>query len=282
MRPTRTINPALSLRIGITLLLFFILGLGTCLAAECRAPSYREGHVWEDTPSSIMMNISIAMSDFAPKRLICLAEVLKHHYADRERISIAIFSSYDAAKHYTRVFRGDLVGGSRVMWELHDHGSYVFDAEKHEEYIVITPFAQSFLFSTRINLPINTAPPCTLEIAGRCLLALSGIDYPWEALKARISGTITLEGMIARDGSLRHIQASGPQTNPGDARRLLVDAALKNLKTWRFETASHPDPLRIAYSYTIDSSGSPGHTSLKFELPEKVQIHGVPPTASGR
>ena len=163
------------------------------------------------------------------------------------------------------------------MWELQDHGSYSFDAEKHEEYVEITPFAPSRLFSTRINLPVTAIPPCTLEIAGRCLLALSRIEYPWEALKAKVSGTVSLEGMIARDGTVKHVEVIGPEDNPSEAQRLLVDAALKNLMTWRFEMAYRPGPIRIAYSHAIEATGASGQWSFQFELPHKVQIHGVPP-----
>lgn len=256
--------------------LLFVLTSGTCFAGNCSVPKYREGHVWEDTPSSLMMNISIRIADFAPARLVCLAKALQRRYSDRTQISIPIFSSRAAAKHYTHVFGGDFVGKPRVMWELQMHALYSFDADKRQDYMAIMPFGSSGQFETRINLPATVIPKCTLEITDRCLLALDDLKYPWDALNTKASGTVTVVGVIARDGMVKDV-ALAPEPNPGEIHGLLVEAALKNLKTWRFETASHSDPIRIAYSYIIETSGSAGHTSFQFDLPRKVEIRGTPP-----
>jgi hypothetical protein len=259
-----------------TLGLFFVLGTWACFAAECRAPSFREGYVWEDSQSSVMMNISLRTSDFAPERLVCLAAALKHRYSDRKQISIVMFSSFAGAKKHTVPFFGDSPK-PRVNWSLQNHAIYSFDADKREEYVEIMPFGQNRSFETKINLPVTSTPHCTLEMAGRCLLALASIEYPWNALKSKVSGTVTLEAVIARDGTVTGVRSIGPGVQPHEGQHLLVNAALQNLRTWYFEAGPHQDPIRIAYSYTIDSSGTAGHSSFQFDLPSKVEIRGRPP-----
>ena len=252
------------------------IGAYACAAAQCRPPSYRTGFVWENSPSTIMMNISIGISDFAPKRLICLASALRQRYSDRREVSILIFSSYAAAENFTHPFGGDSFK-PRTNWSLDDHGTYFFNAETGQEYIEIMPLGQNRSFMTRINLPVTTPPPCTLEMAGRCLLALNDVGYPWDALKTKSSGTITLEGSIDPSGILEHVGVVAIDVHPAESQRLLVDAAIQNLKTWRLESAGRRDRVRIVYSYTIDSSGRPGETRVNFDLPHKVEIRARPP-----
>jgi hypothetical protein len=62
-----------------------IVGTGTSAFADCRVPHYRKGFVSENSPSGIMINISVAMKDFVPVRLVCLATGLRQRYADRKR-----------------------------------------------------------------------------------------------------------------------------------------------------------------------------------------------------
>jgi hypothetical protein len=244
-----------------------------CLAADCQAPAYREGHVWEDSPSTIMMNISLQMSDFAPNRLICLAGVLKHKYSDRKEILVFMFSSYEAAKNFTAPLYGDSFK-HRVNWSLWEHGSYSFDADKGEEMVYVMPFGEAYRsFNTVIKLPVTSIPPCRLEIASRCLLALNAIDYPWNTLKTRRSGAVTLEAAIARDGTITAVKSAGAGPS-GQEQASLINAAIQNLKSWRFETASRRDTIRIVYSFTIDTSGTLGQPSLQFDLPDKVEIRG--------
>lgn len=254
-----------------TLALLFILSSWACFGVVCRAPSYREGHVWEDSPSSIMMNISIPMRDFAPERLVCLAAALKQRYSNRKQISILMFSNYAGAKRYTTPNEQESVK-PHVIWSGQNHAIYSLDADKHEEYVEILPMGQYRSFETRISLPITSIPRCTLEIAGRCLLAVSRIEYPWNALKAKVSGTVTMEAVIARDGTVIRVRSIGPGVQP-----LLVNAALQNLRTWHFGTGPHQDAIRVSYSYTIDSSGTAGQWSFQFDLPRKVEIRGRPP-----
>ena len=279
MLSKRIISRALRLGIETTLVTLSVLGVRTSAAAECSAPSYRRGFVWEDSPSSIMMNVSIAMSDFAPDRLACLAEEFKQRYKDRKKILVLFFSTRRAADRYTSPSLGEPIKPV-TNWALRNHGLYSFDADKREEHVKILPFGPDGSFNdfdTTINLPTTSRPACTLEMAGRCLLALNTVDYPWDALKASASGGVTLEGEIARDGIVKQVRIVRQEAHPSDSQGRLVNAAVQNLKTWRFEAAPHPDSIRITYAYTIDASFAPGHVSVQFRLPGQVEIRGRPP-----
>jgi hypothetical protein len=252
--------------------LLLAVSVGTCQASACRPPAYREGYILEDLPSSIWMNISVDTSNFAPERLICLAAALRQRYSDRRQISVVVFSSFAAAKGFKTPFTGESLKRS-TNWSLENHALYSYDADKHEEYVTIMPLGQTRLFETKINLPAVSTPPCTLEMAGRCLLALSKIEYPWDALKTHVSGAVTLEAEIARDGTITAVKSAGAGPS-GQEQASLINAAIQNLKSWRFETASRRDALRIVYSFTIDTSGTLGQPSLQFDLPDKVEIRG--------
>ena len=194
-----------------------------------------------------------------------------------------MFSSERAAKRYTMPMTGDNVA-PRVSWAVQNHAIYSFDRTKHEEYIALEPLGTGSTtismpdLSTTLALPVTTLPRCSLEVANRCLLALSHIDYPLNALKANVSGNIMLQGVIGRDGALKNTGVAATESDP---ERLLVNAALKNLRTWRFETATEEHPIRIVYSYSIELSGRPGEIGVRFELPYKVEIRGSPPTMNG-
>jgi TonB family protein len=108
------------------------------------------------------------------------------------------------------------------------------------------------------------------------LLALSDFSYPADALKAGASGTVTLTGTISQDGSVNGIKVSDAFTNQGHEKDLLVNEALHNLKTWRFEVAEHQDTVRITYRYAIDTSLGAGATDVEFALPDQVVIRGSP------
>ncbi len=219
------------------------------------------------------MNISIRMGDFAPDRLVCLAGKLRLRYAGRKRVLIPIFSTNLAAKRYDKPLWGDTIK-PRVDWAAQMHGIYSLDAEKREEYVEIMPLGPSGPFETKISLPVTAIPSCTLELAGRCLLALDRIEYPWEALKAKASGTVTLEGTIARGGEVKNVRVMRAEVAPENQKDLLRSSALQNLKTWRFEAASRRNSIRIAYSYVIEPPHGLGQTSVQFHLPNMVEIRG--------
>lgn len=261
------------------LLLFVTLSTWTSAAAECRVPSYRVGHVWEDTPSSIMANVSIRLSDFVPAQLVCLAESLKRRYTDRKEIDISILSSLDAARRFTMPLIGDWVDRPYVNPTAQLYAKYHRDVDKREEFVMVGPVGNRNPVQ-RIDLPAVSIPPCMLQVASRCLLAVDRATleyYPGTAWKAKVSAAITLEGVIDRGGRVQKVKTVGAPTSPNIIENLLLQAARRNLKTWRFEPAHRQDSLRITYDYRVDPSApSSGIPAFRFDLPHRVEIRVRP------
>lgn len=242
--------------------------------AECRPPAYRKGYVWEDKPSSVMLNISVKKNDLAPGRLVCLAAALRRHYSNRSQVDVLIFTSQAAAKHYTGPFVGDSPF-PRKNWSLENHARYFLDAKKNEEYIVLMPWGQNRTFETRIMLPAATVQRCTLEFAVRCVLAMERVDYPFNALKAKVMGSVELRGRIRPDGIVGDVQPIVAEASPAGEEKLLVDSALQNLATWKFETAPHTDTFRVIYSYVIEPGVARTSTTVSLQSPGTIQIKAV-------
>lgn len=220
------------------------------------------------------MSISIHASDFAPDRLICLAETLKQQYSDRGNIGILMFSSNEAAKMYLPVY-GDGVGDPYI-WARQFHASYSRDAEKHEESLVLMPMGKldsGGFYDTKIELPVVSNPQCRLQVNRRCLVVLDELYYPTEALTSRTSGSVTLTGTIAKDGSVNEIHA-GKLVVKGGGRKMnaLVNEALQNFKTWRFAIAGQRDNVRITYRFVIESARSVHGLPMELALPDQVII----------
>jgi TonB family protein len=245
-----------------------ILVLGAAAHATCTSPHYRKGIVWEDSRSSTLMYVSIRPSDFAPGILACLADTFTQKYGDREKTTIWIFSSRAAAKNYVPG-GGDTVG--RVTdWGKDLHAVYVSDKEKHEQYLEMLPFGTEYKsYGMRINLPAATIPKCPLHISERCLIAAEPIYYPTRALQQQVFGAVTLTGRIRSDGVVANVKIAETRNPNGNIE--LAQAALRNLRTWRFEARSSEEALRITFTFAI---GSPA--ALEFALPGQVLIRANP------
>ncbi len=226
------------------------------------------------------MYISIRPGDFSLGNLICLAQTLKESHPGWESAMIVIFSSHDAAKYYQLSSVENLPG---AVWGKQLHAEYDFDAGAHEEYLLIMPLgdkkSSSFsTYTTRIDLPVATTPHCRLEMNGRCLFVLEDPEYPSDALKAKLSDTVTLTGTIARDGKMTSIEVADASSTSSEWKNMFMREAVNNLKTWRLEPAQRQDTIRITYSYTIDRSlPQRGQTDVQFALPNEIAIRGNPP-----
>jgi TonB family protein len=260
-------------------------------STECRQPHYSEGAVWERSNSEVFMAVSIPLKDFVPRKLVCLAHALRQRYSEQQKIKVLIFSSQDAAERYMPYPTGDygpLSNGKAQklpnlsFWLSHLHGSYSYDGDKHEEHIDIRPFGSDFEGGpddTRISLPVTETPRCHLEMAGRCLLELEHIAYPDEALTKSMSGTVTLTGLVEPSGKVTGIDVAGVRVQSPATKQVLVDEAVRNLETWKFEPVSRKDQIRITYSFVIDSALAipPGYRKFsksQLELPNEVIIRG--------
>lgn len=226
------------------------------------------------------MYISIRPGDFSLDNLICLAQNLKESHPEWKSAMIVIFSSHNAAKYYQLSSVENLPG---AVWGKQLHAEYDFDAGAHEKYLLIMPLgdkkSSSFnTYTTRIDLPVATTPHCHLEMNGRCLFMLEDPKYPSDASKAKISGTVTLTGTIARDGKMTDVQVAEASSTPSEGKDLLMREAVNNLKTWRLEPAQRQDTIRTTYSYTIDRSlPQKGQTDVQLALPNEITIRGNPP-----
>jgi hypothetical protein len=125
----------------------------------CDDPRYEVGKIYENTALNVLLNVSIRPAEFAPDRLICLAAALKRKYQAPE-LSVGIFSSHQAALNY-KVLAVEYPRNA-VLWASKQHAQYYYDAEKHEEYLLIIPDGLSLgvdaPFNTRISLPAATVP----------------------------------------------------------------------------------------------------------------------------
>jgi Gram-negative bacterial TonB protein C-terminal len=271
-------------RVGVNvariLLIWLILGMTTSASPNCEAPHYREGYVWEDSESALMMNVSIPMAEFAPDRLTCLAQSLKARYGQQRGLTILIFGTPAAAAHYKMPFQGDSLNPHHT-WAAQMYAIYFFKPDKQEEYLYLTPDPLrsnvGSPFVTRIDLPATTPTRCKFQIYGRCLLAFEDIRYPGDALKMGLSGKVTLSATIARDGTIAGVHVFKIDIAPPEEKDVLVREPIANLRTWRLEPAAHQDALRITFSYVIDSADPTGNdTDLTLDLPNEVRIRAKP------
>lgn len=267
-------------RISPERLLFGILltiALNALAVAGCEPPHYKMGRVLEDTPAALDMFISIDIGDFGPKSLACLAHQLGQRYQDREKVSIYIFSTNDAAQHF---ILGSPDPSSLEIFErkLQLHAAYFYDKDKREEYVLLMPDAlrpeAGSPLVTRIDLPAQMIPDCRLQISHRCLIAFQDarhlLRYPDDALSAGESGSVVLTARITRLGEIKDVQqVEIDSTSNKSIRPGLATSALENLKTWRFEPAHEEQRIRITYLYEIGANDKP---ALEFELPAKVTI----------
>jgi len=265
------------------------LAFNMCTHADCPAPQYRLGAVWVDSKSDLIENISIPLRDFIPSKLVCLAGILKEKHPDRSHLVVNIFSSHKAAR-YSMGFLIHEYTGEDVQMIAQMHAEYIFDAERHENYVELIPISTIHLadfpkrepYDTRIDLPVSATPQCHLEMNGRCLITLDSVGYPAEALKVHVSGTVTLAGTITRGGSMKDVRLSDADVTPSASKDLLVNDALLNLKTWRLEPGQREDPVHIVYSYRIVNPPVVGGTvrvrfeppNVQFELPNEIVIEG--------
>src|SRR5208283_838275 len=92
---------------------------------------------------------------------------------------------------------------------------------------------------------------CSLELNHRCLLEFQHIVYPLAEDKAAVSGVVTLSGNIAQDGAMLNVAVVEAKVNPVGHQSPLVNWAMHNLLTWRFEAGKHKDPVRITYHIEV-------------------------------
>ncbi len=111
----------------------------TSVVGACEAPDYRIGTVLEDTPSAMVMTISISLRDFAPPRLACLGNKLYDEYRDRHTVSISIVSNADAARNYVPPFFD--MPPKMCAREAKLHGVFLLQSTERAPFIELIPDA---------------------------------------------------------------------------------------------------------------------------------------------
>lgn len=265
---TRTAMRMIAISLGV-------LTTTVALPAQCRPPVFETGGVLVDSSSEIIMSISIPMQDFGPSRLICLAQSLRAIYSGRSTIIASVFASPWAASHSIGLLLGQEDSRDQIEAINQLHAVYVLDINRNEEYIKLIPLHEGGShnetgpFDTRIDLPATTTPHCRLEVRNRCIMALDDLAYPYEALRQKVIGTVTLSAIISLQGTLHQVRVVNTAAIPPNGGAVLIKAAIKNLSSWHLEPATHSDFLQITYSYEIDDSLPRfSHPKIEWALPD--------------
>jgi len=232
-----------------------------------------------DSATFLAVSISIPLRDFAPNRLVCLANSLKQRYPNRESIAVYIFSSQAAA-------RASIFGQETTKEDLETlaqmHARYTLETRRHEEYVEIMPVGVTSAlgagaYSTRIDLPAAASPRCGEEVDKRCLIAMQEFAYP-EAAGRRLSGKVTLIGAITQSGEVSRVRVLRAEASSESEKDLLTNTASEQFSSWRLEPGPRQEAIQITFSYVIDSSlHYKGETKVDWALPNGVTIRGSPP-----
>lgn len=259
------------------LLIFSILSINTfCVnaLAKCSVPRYQIGKILENSNTSFVADISIQPKELVPLRLVCLATALKEQHP-KQAISAYIFDSHEAARN--NVPLAVEYAPKLVAWASRLHAVYFYNADKHEDYMVLIPDGLSqendSPFNTRIDLPITKPPSCRLEIQNRCLLEFQHFTYGFGDNEREVFGTITLSGIIGKQGKITNIHITTANVMPPEQRNLLSAKARANLSTWRFTPDNKSNEIELTYGFEIINSSELKHkTQVQFFLPHKVII----------
>jgi protein TonB len=114
----------------------------------------------------------------------------------------------------------------------------------------------SALSTVKAQDPSGTATPsqeATKHVTAAMLLKRVSPEYPKKARKQHVEGTVRLHAIIAKDGSVKNLEVLS-----GDP--LLVDAALKAVRQWRYRpTQVNGSPVEV--DTTIDVNFTLNKTS---------------------
>jgi TonB family protein len=273
--------------------LLTLVGVAFCTSAfpQCRAPKFKVGEVWEDSSTAVFEAVSIPLPDFAPTKLMCLAQSFKRRYGEKRDIDILIFSSREAAKAYSSTLgpadyapprnKKEATRLSRIFSRGQLHGLYSYKHEEGQEYVELTPFGDDRgggPYDTRIDISAGQPPRCRLAIEGRCVLALDEPRYPEAALTKSVSGDISLSATISGKGGVTSIRVTKPTAISPEDAQILADAAVQNFRAWKFAGKPGRDVVQITYSYLVDPSlpvPVPYHRQVTAEIaPPRVVIRG--------
>jgi TonB family protein len=153
------------------------------------------------------------------------------------------------------------------------HAAFTYDADKGQDFVTLYPDPRRKDLATKVDTSLATPSySCTLRVTGRCLVALGHVEYPWEAKRNSVAGSVTLSGIIGRDGKLKDVRATKTDANPA-----LLDYSLRNLRNWRFEPGENNVSLLITYSFQLVSSPIfENGPNVQISLPDRVTVTDNP------
>jgi hypothetical protein len=258
------------------LMSFFVIASAV---GQCVAPQVEDGAIFVDDATTLIKSVSIEIGEFTARGLVCLGEEIRARYADRQIVSVYIYTSPDAAAGSITKMEYD---ESDLEQFRQLHAIYSLDRTKGEEVLKILPAGAGMsstprdgLYSTTIKFPGRTAPHCEMEIDNRCLIDTHPIVYPNKGLSLRILGDAVLEAVITKAGKVDRIRIVKAESKPGGAE--LAGAVELVLSSWRFEPGSSDRPLKITFTYQIDDSlRYTDGAKVDWHLPDKITIRQKP------
>jgi len=266
--------------------LLAVLGeaLAICLSASpssaaspspCTPPRYEIVKTrWDQNErDGISMSVAIDLRDFAPERLLCLADSLAARYKRDKFVDIDFFSSRDAAL----TCLPDIPLVDAVVQCPQRHAEYRFNAKQHSILMLPMGNPEGDAY-TSVDLPARTLRPCRLEIAHRCFLELTAPDHEYETLAALISATVVVSGTIDRSGraeafEIRVATAKNVRNEKAPADPV-VRTVIESVRSWRLEESERETPFNVRFEFDITDDLS--ESSLEFRLPHRVIVRATP------
>lgn len=256
----------------------FIYTAAVAAIAQCRPPSFHKGRNFINDTGVGLLYVAVQPKDLSLTSLVCLGTSLRSQHPNWSDASILVFTDKIAAYNFDPSGVDFNDSAAERKWAAELHASYCFNANQREEFLEIMPLGYKGppSLDSRIDLPLGDKPPhCSLELDGRCIFDAGTIGYPGEAVKEKISGSVTLHAKVTSSGAIRAIHVVKSDIHPRQKTPVLANAAIHSLSKWRLDPASHESSVRITYSYEI---GNPSETrtqsNVEFKLPNQIIIRG--------
>lgn len=115
-------------------------------------------------------------------------------------------------------------------------------------------------------------------VRGWAVRYLESMQYPALARASEAQGQVVLSCDIDGDGSVKEVRVIAPQ-KPPPGLKLLVNAALENVKRWTFrkslDNGAEEPPLTLIYVFRLEGMCAQScETKFSFEYPNLVTVVG--------
>jgi len=220
--------------------------------------------------------IVLRADDVTFNSLLCLRQSLKSAHRDWVSVTVLAFFSRQAALN----FDADKMATARDVgtFDRDLMGVYWIGAAPDGDSLTLTPLGWELLqqddYNTVVVFPTPQTPRCRIELNRRCVLALRRVQYPLEALRHTSAGTVTLTGMISKQGNPIDVKVSAVDL-AGEQRNLLIESALNNVRTWRLEPASKQEIFRLKVVFSVDPSLRNAYTTAIPALRDRFRDEGI-------